>query len=152
MRKQVAQALTPDEILTRMQHFCAYRERSPKEVLQKLRELGAKGEAAALIYQALQEDAFFEEARFAHAFAGGKFRINRWGKVRIRQELLVRGISEVYVTEALSEIPDQDYSDTLTALLAKKQAEYVGSENARDKVIAALLRKGFELELIFRYL
>jgi regulatory protein len=152
MRKNGEQALSPDEILSRMQHFCAYRERCPKEVQQKLRELGARGETADLIYQSLQEDAFFQEDRFAIAFAGGKFRINRWGKVRIRQELLARGISDTPISEALSEISDQDYLATLSQLIAKKQAEYADSDNTRDKVIAALVRKGFELELIFRYL
>jgi regulatory protein len=151
MRKNTA-PLTPDEILARMEHYCAYRERSPREVRQKLRELGARGEEADQIWQALAADHYFDETRFAEAFAGGKFRVNHWGKTRIRLELLARGIPEGVAEAALDTIPEADYTAILQDLIARKQTAYAADEHPRDKIIAALLRKGFELELIFRYL
>lgn len=140
---------TPDEALAKMEHFCAYRERCPKEVRTKLAALGMRGQAAEQIYQVLEEDGFFNEERFAMAFAGGKFRVNHWGRVRIRMELRMRNIASHLIEQALASIEEEAYMDLLKQLIEKKKAFYQGQEQARDKTIAALLRAGFEPELVF---
>ena len=101
--------LTPDEVLIKLEHFCAYRERCPKEVRSKLAELGMKGADAEQIFSVLEEDGYFNEARFALAYAGGKFRINHWGRVRIRLELRMRDIAPTVVREALDAIDEAVY-------------------------------------------
>lgn len=145
--------LTPDEILAKMEHFCAYRERCYKEVRERLAELGAQGEIAEQILSVLEGDKFFDDARFARAYAGGKFRINHWGRVRIRQELRLRELSRTLIQEAMDEAIDQaEYEALLQNLIEKKKNQYAGDERERDKVLAALARSGFETELIFKYL
>jgi regulatory protein len=150
--KRPAQPLTPDEILSKLEHFCAYRERCPKEVRAKMAELGARGEIADQIYTVLETDGFFNEARFAQAFAGGKFRINHWGRVRIRIELRMRGIAPNLIRDALATINENEYIQVLQQLLDQKRAYYAETDNAREKTIAALMRAGFEQDLIFMYL
>gem|GEM_PF-141852 len=140
---------TPDEALAKMEHFCAYRERCPKEVRTKLAALGMRGQTAEQIFRILEEDGFFNEERFAMAFAGGKFRVNHWGRVRIRIELRMRGIAPHLIEQALTSIDEQAYLDLLKQLIEKKKAYYHGQEQARDKTIAALIRAGFEPELVF---
>jgi regulatory protein len=145
-----AKPLTTDEALAKLEYFCAYRERCPKEVRTKLKELGVRGEMAEQIYHVLQEDNFFNEERFAMAFAGGKFRVNHWGRIRIRIELRMRNIAPALIEQALDSIDETDYINMVKELLEKKRAYYEGQEQARDKTIAALLRAGFEPELVFR--
>lgn len=144
--------LSPDELLARMENFCAYRERCSKEVRNKLLELGAKGDVARQIYEALKEDKFFDEVRFAMAYAGGKFRNNNWGKVRIRLELRMREISAEIIELALGTIEMENYEAVLLKLLRKKLSQYEGDEKAREKSAASLIRTGFEPELVFRNL
>jgi regulatory protein len=151
-RTLTVKEFTPDEILAKLENFCAWRERCPKEVRAKLTELGARGEIADQIYEVLHTDGYFNEARFAHAFAGGKFRINHWGRVRIRLELQVRGISSVLIREALESIDEAEYLARLLQIMEQKKAQYEGADHARIKTAAALARAGFEDELIFRYL
>ncbi len=144
--------LSPDAALARLEHFCAYRERCPKEVRTKLTELGVRGTDAEQIFEVLREDGFFDEERFAIAYAGGKFRMNHWGRIRIRQELRMRDISPAIIQKALDAIDEGAYLETLKQLLEKKYRQYNGDDQAREKTAASLIRAGFEQELVFRYL
>lgn len=152
MRTRPAKPLTTDEILVKMESFCAYRERCPEEVRTRMAELGAKGETAEQIFEVLREDGFFNEQRFAIAYAGGKFRINHWGRVRIRIELRRRNIAPELIRQAIDAIEETEYLDLFQALLEKKRVLYAGTANPREKIAGALIRSGFEQELVFRYL
>lgn len=147
-----SKSLTADEILARMEHFCAYRERCPKEVRQKLKDLGASGDTFRQIWEVLQTDRFFDEERFALAFASGKFRFNQWGRLRIRRELLFRQINPELVETALQNIGEEAYLETLEKLFEKKAREFAGDIKAREKTAAYLIRAGFEPDLVFRKL
>ena len=151
-RKKPAQPLTVEEALIKLENFCAYRERCSKEVRTRLSELGLKGAEADQILDVLREDGFYDEIRFALAYAGGKFRINNWGRVRIRQELRMRDIAPELVQQALDSIEEEDYLGTLQRLLEKRRQHYAGDPQVREKTAAALIRAGFEPELVFRYL
>ncbi|GAB4496274.1 MAG: regulatory protein RecX [Saprospiraceae bacterium] len=144
--------LTPDEALVKLEHFCAYRERCPKEVRAKLAELGICGQVAEQIFEVLREDGFFNEERFAMAFAGGKFRMNHWGRVRIRLELRMRDIDPEIIRQALASIDEREYVNVLKQLLEKKRRHYEGDDHAREKTAASLIYAGFEPELVFQYL
>ncbi len=151
-RKRLTQPLTPDEALAKLEYFCAYRERCSKEVYLRMAELGMRGADAEHIFEVLQQDGFVDDARFAIAYAGGKFRMNHWGRVRIRIELRMRNIEPALIQQALDAIDPAEYAVVLQELLVKKKAYYAGDASARDKSAAALLRAGFESELVFRYL
>lgn len=148
-KKTGAATLTPDELLARMEHYCAYRERCPKEVRSKLQELGADAKLARQIFDLLQSERFFDEQRFAAGFAGGKFRYNHWGKLRINLELRRRDISAACIREALDAIEEEEYLAVLDKLLDKKLHQNKGDEQARDKTAASLIRAGFEPDLVF---
>ena len=154
MSRQVEKIWTADELLAKMEHFCAYRERCPQEVRRKLMELGARGETAEQIYSVLEADGFFNEARFAQAFAGGKFRVNQWGRVRIRLELRQRGISPGIIGEAMETIGEEEYLGVLQRLIEKRRQHWPSPHDAgaKSKTAAALIRAGYEPELVFRYL
>ena len=141
--------LTTDEALAKLEYYCAYQERCPKEVRTKLASLGVPRAEAEQIFHLLQEEGFINEERFAMAFAGGKFRVNHWGRVRIRMELRMRNIAADLIEKALGSIDETAYTDVLKQLLDKKRAHYEGKEQARDKTAASLIRAGFEPERVF---
>ncbi len=149
---QQSAVLSLDELLSKLENFCAYRERCPKEVQAKLEALGAAPSDAQQIFDALQTDNFFDEQRFAFAYARGKFRNNNWGKVRIRLELRMRDISPALIEAALDAIEMEDYNALAVKLLERKMAQYAGDTKARDKSAASLIRAGFESGLIFKLL
>ncbi len=146
--------LTPQEALARMYRYCAYQERSHQEVKNKLYTFGLfKSEVDELITRLITEG-FLNEERFAKAFAGGKFRMQKWGRVKIVHELEARGLTKNCIKAGLREISDDDYVNTLQDLLDKKAAQ-VHEEDLfvkRDQLARYAIQKGFEPDLVWQLL
>jgi regulatory protein len=145
-----APPLSEDEALAKLEHFCAYRERCPQEVKQKMQELRLDAATSAQLYQLLEAEGFFNEKRFAEVFVRSKFRSNHWGRIRIRLELQMRDIDPDIREVALYEqIDEEEYAAYIKTALAKKLAQYGNDPQARTKAAAALVRAGFEPNLVF---
>ena len=143
--------LSKEEAFQKLRHYCSYQERSHNEVKEKLYGFGLyKSDVDACIAD-LIENNFLNEERFAIAFAGGKFRIKKWGKIKIKQGLKAKGVNEYCIKKALSTIPAEDYESTLTKLARLK---WTGLRNEKNTFIKFrktqdhLLQKGFESDLI----
>ena len=83
IRKQ----LSKEQALQKLKHYCGYQDRSHSEVKEKLYSLGVWKKDHDEIMAALIEENYLNEERFALAFAGGKFRMKKWGRVKIKYEL-----------------------------------------------------------------
>lgn len=142
---------TVKEATIKLMQFCAYRDRSHKEVEEKLKELRMIPEACEQIIIKLMQENFLNEERFARSFVRGKFRIKKWGRIRIKQELKLREISQPIVKLALSEIKEQDYVASLYELAEKKLhlLREPDTFKKRKKLTDYLLRKGYESHLVF---
>jgi regulatory protein len=136
-----------------MERFCAFRERSPLEVRKKLLLFGLSDTENDQILAHLEAEGYFSEQRFAEAFAGGKFRINRWGRVRIRLHLKQHQIHAVWIDRALAEIKESEYRVVLRGLAERKWAELTMDHASRAvKVVGYLLQKGYEPSLVYEML
>ena len=109
-----------DRALSKLQKYCAYQERCHQEVRSKLIELKIYGDDLEEIIAELISDNFLNEERFAIAYAGGKFRMKKWGKVRIRIELKKRKISDYCIKKAMQEIDEEGYMEGLYKVIEKK--------------------------------
>jgi len=99
----------------------------------------------------LIQENFLNEERFAKSFARGKFRIKKWGKVRITNELKIRNITQYNIKIALKEIEDTVYIATLDEL-AKKRLESITETNTqkrKKKLANYLLYRGWESHLVY---
>ena len=137
--------------LEKARKYCAYQERSQQEVRIKLRQWQIRNEDAEGIIAKLIEEKFLNEERFAIAFAGGKFRIKKWGRIKIEIELRKKGVSEYCINIALSQINEKDYLKTLKEIILKKENE-LKKENylvKKKKIIQFAISKGFESEIVF---
>ena len=144
------QAYTFSQFCEKLRRYCAYQERCHKEVRQKLIELGADAQMSGQVLVQMVEENFLNEERFARAFAGGKFRQKRWGRMKIIRELQMREISPYCIQAALTEIPDDDYMNTLRAELEKLQGKKSMKHYAEQyKVAKSLISKGFEPDLVW---
>lgn len=138
-------------ILKKAANFCVYQERTQDEVRKRLRDWKVFGEEAEEIIVWLITENYINEERFAKAFAGGKFRVKKWGKLKIEAELKARKISKYNLASALKEIPSSDYLDTLETLIIKKSDEIKLEPNflkRKQKIFNYLISKGFESNLV----
>lgn len=129
--------------------WCAYQERCQQEVRTKLYEWGLWGDTVEAIIAKLISGNFINEERFARTYAGGKFRIKKWGKVKIRIELKKRKITDYCIRKGLAEIPDRDYLKTLRELAEKKMGTKKLAVGSRQKVARYLIGKGYEPDLVW---
>lgn len=146
--------ITSAEALQKIYHYCAYQERTHHEVRGKLYEMGLYKEEIDEIVSHLITNNFLNESRFAKAFAGGKFRMKSWGRLKIIHELEARGLTKRCIQDGLKEIDDGEYERTLRKLISKK-AEHLKEENVfklRDKVAQYVIGKGYEPDLVWRML
>ena len=139
-----------DVILNKLRHFCAYQERCHEEVRTKLLSLKVYGDTLEEIINKLIEEDFLNEERFAKAFAGGKFRIKKWGRVKIKIELKKRKISDYCIKKGMQEIDEDEYIKTLKSILVKKLKENPkGKEQVRNyKAAQYAMSRGFEGDLV----
>lgn len=131
--------------------FCAYRERTQQELREKLYDLGLYSEEVEEVIAYMITNNFLNEERFAKAYAGGKFRINNWGKAKILHHLKLKGLSPYCIKEGLKEIDQEDYIEKLDSLILKrkgvnkKEDEYLW----KRKIANHLISKGFESEIVW---
>ncbi|MBK7225856.1 MAG: RecX family transcriptional regulator [Saprospiraceae bacterium] len=129
-----------------MKHYCAYQERCQKEVEEKLRELKVDQDMADEIMLSLIHENFVKEERYAKAIARGKFRINQWGKVKIKMLLRNSRITTNLIELAMQEIDSIEYQNTIKELYLKKFNTFVKETASvkKQKTIQYLIQKGFE--------
>ena len=139
------------EALIKSASFCAYQERTHKEVRNRLFELEVLGDEAEEITTYLIENNYLNEERFARIFAGSKFRQKKWGRIKIRQELKLRGVSDYCLKVGMSEIDDDDYMVTLQEIIEKKSKDIKDSNKLiiKQKLVKFALSRGFENDLVF---
>ncbi|MBN8836757.1 MAG: RecX family transcriptional regulator [Sphingobacteriia bacterium] len=140
------QKLTPQQALQKLRHYCAYQERSHAEVTEKLYNFGLRKTDVAILLSQLIEDDYVNEERFATQFAGGKFRIKQWGKVKIEYELRQKKVSPRNIKKALASIDEEMYTKTLHELTIKKWRSLKNEQylNRMAKTTNYMLQKGFE--------
>jgi regulatory protein len=142
---------TPSEARQKIYRYCAYQERSHHEVRDKLYSYGLFKDEVEEVLSQLITEGFLNEERFAKAFAGGKFRMQKWGRIKIIHELEARGLTPNCIKAGLKEIDEQSYLITLRELLNRKAGE-TSEENIfvkRDKLARYAIQKGFEPELVW---
>ncbi|AUC13660.1 recombinase RecX [Tenacibaculum sp. SZ-18] len=141
---------TVEEIKRKMERYCVYQDRCHKEVENKLREYKLIQVAKEAILLHLLEHDFLNEQRFSKSFARGKYRIKKWGRLRISRELKIRNISDYNIKTALKEIDNELYMSNLFHL-TKNKNELIKDQNIyerRRKLYTYLNYRGYELNLI----
>ena len=144
-------SVTKEQALQKLKHYCAYQERCHQEVKEKLYDLGLyQKDVEELIAQLIEEN-YVNEERFAIQFAGGKFRIKKWGRLKIRHALKQKKVSGYCIKKALQQIDEEAYRDTIQKLAEAKWKMLTAEKNIfmkQRKVTDHLLHKGFEADFI----
>lgn len=144
--------LTKEQALQKARHYCGYQERSHLEVKEKLYSFGLHKQQVEELLSQLIEENYLNEERYAVQFAGGRFRLKHWGRVKIKYELKQKRVSEYCIKKAMKEIDEGDYLKTLETLAQKKwvsvKGEGVNHYVKLSKTTDYLLQKGYEPDLI----
>lgn len=145
------QVFTPEQSLPKIKQYCAYQERCHMEVREKLYSFGLHKNEVDEIISTLITENYLNEERFAIHFAGGKFRMKQWGKIKIKQALKQKQVSEYCIRKALKEIDNNEYRQTFFKLAEQKLKTLKQEKNIfikKRKLQDFLMQKGYEREMI----
>ena len=139
------------ETKERIQSYCTLQDRCCWEVEKKMREWEVQEDIIENILRDLILEKFIDEQRFSESFCRGKFRIKRWGKVKIKNELRLRKISVSCIEKGLEQIEDEEYYSVLKELYKKKMSSLKEQNQfvRNGKIVKYLQQKGFESTLIW---
>ena len=143
--------ISKEEALQKAKQYCAYQERCHSEVKEKLYSFGMnKKEVDELLSELISEN-YLNEERFAILYAGGKFRIKQWGKVKIKYSLKQKQVSEYCIKKALAGIDEKDYARTVQKIFDQKLKTLKAEKNIfvkKRKLQDHLIQKGFETSVV----
>jgi regulatory protein len=135
-----------------IQRYCTYQERSQAEVQEKLQGMGLIPLVVDMLMVELIENDYVNELRFAEQFAIGKFRQKGWGKIKIREKLRQRKVSDQCIILALDSIDEEEYHAQIERLAEWKIMTLSDKEkNAftkKQKTIGFLFSRGFEYDMV----
>jgi len=137
--------------IEKIKYYCAYQERSHKEVRTKLLELGVYGNDLENHITTLIDENYLNEERYACAIVRGKFRYKQWGRNKILSTLKQQDISAYCIKKGMAEIDEDEYLKTIDILSEKKLATLSAEKNKFTKMTKLknyLLQKGYEFEYI----
>lgn len=122
-----------------------YGDQSARRLAFKLSAKGCDREVAAAAAAYLADKGYIREDDTARRRVEASLR-KSWGPRRIREDLRANGFSADAVDEALESIADVDFEAACYELVCRKYTPLPDDRAGRDKIIAALIRLGYDAE------
>ena len=146
--------ISRSDFLHRIMKYCADAERSTFDVLAKLNAWGVPSVETDEILRKLYAEKFVDDNRFAARFVSEKWKLDRWGKIKIKHALQQKSLDEKIIHDALDKIDSNEYVEGLHELLAIKQKAVKSGNKMEDgrRILMFALSRGFEEDLIIEWL
>lgn len=132
----------PADVLTKLEHFCAFQERCESEVRKKLTTMPCSVAQRDEIIRRLREHDFLNDQRYVETFVRSKIH-EQWGKLKIRQALHAKSVDAQLIDEYLDAIDEDDYKKMLGDAIDKWKRQHKAEENDKPKLFRYLLTRGF---------
>lgn len=135
-----------DEALTKMSMLCAESEKCKTDIADKLKRHGLSSADIESILIYLEAERFIDEARYSKIFAKDKYKFAKWGRKKIEYALKMKRIPVDFINEALEEIPDDAYEETMMNVLTSKlkTIKFQNRYDAKGKLFRFAASRGYE--------
>lgn len=142
------------EALNRIKKYCANAEKCTHDVQSKLAEWGLDENEIQDITTTLNAEGFLNDERYAKSYVTEKRNLDKWGRIKIENALQQKHIETPLIEEAITEIDDADYIQSLHEILLKKYREVKSEDPASDakRIMMHASSKGYEEELVEEWL
>lgn len=127
--------------LNKCADFLSRREHSVKELKTKLLRTVDEVSAQKAIDRYL-EAGYLDDEHFCESLVEYLYNVKKYSTNHVRQECYKRGIDSDIIRRVIDDF-EVDNTDTIAELIERKYLSKLEQENGKEKVIAALQRKGF---------
>lgn len=134
------------EACNKAARYCAAAEHCDSEVREKLFQWGVPVSLADSLIARLHDEGYIDSRRYCRAFVHDKIAFSGWGRRKIRQALLSKGLPDELVGEALSEADRTAYLRNLENLVRRRKGRPV------ESTIRFLLQRGYDYDDIRPFL
>jgi regulatory protein len=142
------------EAYSKMAQLCSRSEQCTADIRRKMTVYELVDEIVEEVIVKLKKDKFIDDNRFVKAYVSDKFRLNKWGKIKMRHYLKMKGLPDSLIRETLDSIDEEKYIATLLKTM-KDKAKTI-KEKDKFKKMGQIIRftqnRGFEPELLHRHL
>jgi regulatory protein len=97
----------------------------------------------------LTEQGYLDDARFARRFAEDRRNLDGWGSERVETTLLASGVDPELIAAALGSREAGDELEAAVTVLRGRLRVAPADERERQRALALLVRRGYELELAY---
>ena len=140
-------------LLGRARRYCAEAEQCEHAVRQKLVTWGATPSEADRVVEALYNEEYINDERYARAYCESKILRQHWGRQKVLYQLRLKRLPRTAIDQGLASVDDEAYRAVLADVADKKRAElqprFADDPDAlRNKLTAFLVSRGFSLSEI----
>ena len=130
--------------------YLSHRDRSVKEMKEKLRSKGYQHEIINKVIHILTKSDLLNDERFAWIFSRSKIETRLWGPEKLRYELTLKGIEKELLERTINKIYDEYNQHDLIRSLISKRINSESEVNAKEmkKHIDFLKRRGYRWDVI----
>ena len=101
------------EAYAKMAQLCSRSEQCSVDIRKKMVAYEIMDELVEEIITKLKEEKFIDDERYVKAYISDKFRLNKWGKIKMRYYLKAKGLHDSIIEKGLQEIKDDQYKNCL---------------------------------------
>ena len=138
-------------IIEQLKSYCALQDKCQWDIKQKMKAWNLPKTTQNYILALLIKEKYIDEERFSKSFCRGKFKIKKWGRIKITNELKKKNISELCILKGLQEISEEEYTKEIEIQYQKKYSSTKEKHYLikRKKIATYLLGKGYENNLVW---
>jgi len=134
-----------DEVLAKALGAIGRKERSVAEMREWLEVREVEPDEIDRVVNFLIENEALDDRKFAFAYTSDKRELAGWGRTRIRETLLKRGIGRDLIEEALASDEGESEVDRAERVLDERGAD-LSDDRGRSRALGLLSRRGYSSE------
>ncbi|MBQ3022235.1 MAG: regulatory protein RecX [Clostridia bacterium] len=125
-------------------YLIEFRDRTEKELREKLTAKGYTEEQIEDTVEFLKNYGYIDDKRYALHFISDAINLKKWGKIRIRTELLRKGIDRETVEFSLEDAFSKIEDDRVFSIMEKRFSDSdFGNMKERTRIFNFFMRRGF---------
>ena len=137
--------------IERIKNYCLKEDKCQLDIIKKMEEWGISKISQDHILDILIKEKYLDEERYSSSYCRGKFRMKKWGKMKIINALRGKKISKASINKGLEEINDSEYKIELEKQYQKKKKTTREKNHfiKQKKIATYLISKGYESDLVW---